>query len=296
MTLYTDIEINKRRSALLLGVFLLLVIGLGWIFSRVYNSPIILIAAVAISVIHALISYYSGDKVALAVSGARQIEKRDNPELWRIVENLVITAGLPMPKVYIINDTAPNAFATGRDPMHASVAVTAGLLEVLDKTEIEGVIAHELSHIGNYDIRLMMIVVVLVGVVALISDIFIRIRFFGFGDDDNNGGNGIWLIIGIVAALLSPLIATLVQLAISRKREFLADASGAMLTRYPDGLASALQKIGSYSRPMRRFSSATSHLFISDPMGKKKSFFGNLFSTHPPIEDRIQALMGIKIN
>lgn len=296
MTLYTNISANKRRSALLLGVFLIMVIGLGWIFARAYNSPIILIAAVMIAVAQALISYYSGDKVALAVSGASEIQKKDNPELWRIVENLAITAGLPMPRVYIIADAAPNAFATGRDPQHASVAVTSGLLEMLDKTEIEGVVAHELSHIGNYDIRLMMIVVVLVGVVALISDIFIRIRFWGFGDDDNNGGNGIWLLIGIVAALLAPLIATLVQLAISRKREFLADASGALLTRYPEGLASALEKIGSYNRPMRRYSSSTTHLFISNPMGKTKSFFGNLFSTHPPIEERVSALMGIKIS
>lgn len=297
MNLYTNISSNKRRTAILLGVFLLVVIALGWIFARVYDSPLILVAAVAISIVQALLSYYSGDKIALSVSGAREIEKRDNLELWRIVENLTITAGLPMPHVYIIDDPSPNAFATGRDPHHASLAVTTGLLEMMEKPELEGVIAHELSHIGNYDIRLMMVVVVLVGVIAIVSDIFLRIRFFGFGDDDdNNGGGGLWLLIGIVAALLAPLIATLVQLAISRRREFLADSSGAMLTRYPEGLASALRKIGSYGRPMRRVSSATSHLFISNPMGRTKASLSNLFSTHPPIEVRIKALTGMKVS
>lgn len=297
MTLYHNIDSNKKRTALLLGVFLLVVIALGWIFARVYNSPVILVVAVGISIIQALIGYYSGDKIALAVSGARKTRKKDSPELWRVVENLTITAGLPMPEVYIIPDSAPNAFAIGRDPQHSSLAVTSGLLEMMDKPELEGVVAHELSHIGNYDIRLMMVVVVLVGVIAIISDIFLRIRYFGFGDDDDNGGgrNGIWLLIGIVAALLAPLIATLVQLAISRKREFLADSSGAMLTRYPEGLASALRKIGAYNKPMRRVSSSTSHLFISNPMGNAKASLSNLFSTHPPIKERIEALLGQKV-
>jgi heat shock protein HtpX len=195
-----------------------------------------------------------------------------------------------MPRVYIINDPAPNAFATGRDPQHSSVAVTTGLLERLDKPELEGVIAHELSHVGNYDIRLMMIVVVLVGVIAMISDLFIRIRFwFGGGDDNNNSGGGYWLIVAIVAAILAPIIATLIQLAISRKREFLADSSGALLTRYPEGLASALEKISLYKKPMQRVSSSTSHLFIANPFGKE-SYFSRIFSTHPPIEERIAAL------
>ena len=298
MNLYTNISSNKKRTALLLGVFLLVVIALGWIFARAYEMPLILYAAVGISVIQALVGYYSGDKVALAMTGARQIEKSDHPELWRTVENLTITAGLPMPKVYIINDSAPNAFATGRDPSHASVAVTTGLMEILDKLELEGVIAHELSHIGNYDIRLMTVVVVLVGVIALLSDLFIRVRYFssfGSNNDNRNSGNGIMLIIGLVAALLAPLIATLIQLAISRRREFLADSSGAMLTRYPEGLASALRKISSYNRPMRRVSSATSHLFISNPMGRTKKSFSTLFSTHPPVEDRIKALTGTKV-
>lgn len=292
MTLYNQIDINKRRSVLLLTFFLVIVIALGWVISRAYNSPIILYLAVIISVVQAIISYYSGDKVALAVSGAVEIQKKDNPMLWNLIENLCITAGLPMPKVYIINDPAPNAFATGRDPEHSSVAVTTGLLDVLDKQEIEGVVSHELSHVGNYDIRLMMIVVVLVGVIALISDLFIRVRFWfgGSRDDNNSGSNTIWLVIAIVAAILAPIIATLVQLAISRKREFLADSTGALLTRYPEGLASALEKISKYKRPMQRVSSSTSHLFISDPFGKTGSYFSKIFSTHPPIEERVKIL------
>jgi len=292
MTLYDQIDINKRRSVLLLTFFLVIVIALGWVISRAYNSPVILYLAVIISVVQALISYYSGDKVALAVSGAVEIQKKDNPMLWNLVENLCITAGLPMPKVYIINDPAPNAFATGRDPEHSSVAVTTGLLDVLDKQELEGVVAHELSHVGNYDIRLMMIVVVLVGVIALISDLFIRVRFWfgGSRDDNNSGSNTIWLVIAIVAAILAPIIATLVQLAISRKREFLADSTGALLTRYPEGLASALEKISQYKRPMQKVSSSTSHLFISDPFGKTGSYFSKIFSTHPPIEERVKIL------
>lgn len=290
---YDQIDSNKRRSALFLGLFLVIVIGLGWIISNIYGSPAILYIAVLISIVQALISYYSGDKIVLGISGAREIQKRNNPELWNTVENLSITAGLPMPKVYIIPDSAPNAFATGRDPNHASVAVTEGLLDKLDKTELEGVIAHELSHVGNYDIRLMMIVVVLVGVIALISDLFFRARFFGFGGrDDNNsgGGNGFFLILGIIAIILAPIVATLIQLAISRKREFLADSSGVLLTRYPEGLGSALQKISDYKMPMENASSATAHLYISNPFGQKESFLSKLFSTHPPISERIAAL------
>lgn len=269
----------------------MLVIAIGWIFARVYNSPVILYIAVIISVGQALIGYYSGDKIALAVSGAKEIQKKDNPRLWRIVENLSITAGLPMPKVYIIPDPAPNAFATGKDPKSSSLAVTSGLLDMMEDNELEGVVAHELSHIGNFDIRLMTLVVVLVGIIALVSDIFIRIRFFGFGDDNNNN-NGPLMILGIVAAILAPIVATLVQLAISRKREFLADSTGSLLTRYPEGLASALEKIGKYTRPMQRTSSATSHLYIANPFGKE-SYISKIFSTHPPIEERIKILRGM---
>lgn len=289
MNIYDQIDSNKRRSYLYLGLFLVVVIALGWIIAQAYNSPAILYLAVIIAIVQALISYYSGDKIALAVSRAREIKKRNNPELWNVVENLTIADGLPMPRVYIIDDPAPNAFATGRDPNHSSVAVTTGLLERLNKTELEGVIAHELSHVKNYDIRLSMIVVVLVGVIALISDFFIRIRFWFGGGDDRNEGGGYWAIIAIVAAILAPIVATLIQLAISRKREFLADSSGALLTRYPEGLASALEKISQYKQPMRNVSSATSHLFISSPFGKS-GYFGKIFSTHPPIEERVAKL------
>ena len=267
-----------------------MVIAVGWIFAQAYNSPIILYVAVIISVTQALIGYYSGDKIALAVSGAKEIHKKDNPRLWRIVENLSITAGLPMPKVYIIQDPAPNAFATGKDPKTSSLAVTSGLLDIMEDNELEGVVAHELSHIGNYDIRLMTLVVVLVGIIALVSDIFIRIRFWGFGDDNNNS-NGPMILLGILAAIVAPIVATLVQLAISRKREFLADSTGSLLTRYPEGLASALEKIGKYTRPMQKTSSATSHLYIANPFGKE-SYISKIFSTHPPIAERIKMLRG----
>lgn len=291
MVVYDQIESNKRKSVLLVGFFLILVIAVGWIFARAYNSPIILYVAVIISLVQALVGYYSGDKIALAVSGAKEIQKKDNPRLWRIVENLSITAGLPMPKVYIISDTAPNAFATGKDPKNSSLAVTTGLLDIMNDNELEGVVAHELSHIGNYDIRLMTLVVVLVGIIALVSDIFIRIRFWGFGDDNNNN-NGPMILLGIAAAILAPIVATLVQLAISRKREFLADSTGSLMTRYPEGLASALEKIGQYTRPMQKKSSATSHLYIANPFGKE-SYISKIFSTHPPIADRIRILRGM---
>lgn len=293
MNIYTQIESSKRRSAFFIFFFVLLVMALGFVISKVYNSPAIFYFAVVISVVQALVGYYSGDKIALSMTGAKEIKKSDNPKLWNDVENLCMTAGLPIPKVYIIQDQAPNAFATGRDPKHASLAVTTGLLERLDNTELQGVIAHELSHIGNYDIRLMTLVVVLVGVIAAISDIFIRFRIFGFGgrdNDNNSGGSGLWLVLAIVAAILAPLVATLIQLAVSRKREFLADSSGALLTRYPEGLASALQKISLYTKPMEKTSSSTAHLFISSPNGKKESSFVKLLSTHPPIEERIDIL------
>ena len=302
MTLWNQVDSNKRKSAILIFFFVMVVIALGWLISYVYNSPIILIIAVAIALIQALVSYYSGDKIVLSTTGAQMIEKKDNPMLWNVVENLAITAGLPMPKLYIIPDPAPNAFATGRDPNHASIAVTSGLLERLDKNELQGVIAHEMSHVGNFDIRLATIVVVLVGVIAVVSDFFIRSRIFGFGRRDSRDGNGnqIMIIIAIVAAILAPIVATIVQLAISRKREFLADADGALLTRYPDGLASALAKISQYKKPMEHISTATSHLYIANPLGgeaepEKQSFFTKIFSTHPPIAERIKILQQMDI-
>jgi heat shock protein HtpX len=299
MTIYNNIDANKWRSGILLIFFVAIVVALGFLFSYAYNSPVILYIAVIIALVQALVSYTSGDKIALSISGAQKLNRTGNEPLFRIVENLTITAGLPMPEIYIIPDNAPNAFATGRDPKHASLALTTGLLEMMDKNELEGVIAHELSHVGNYDIRLMMIVVVLVGVITLLSDLFIRTRWFGFGGRNRDSGGGqfqaIMLIVALVAAILAPIAATLIQLAISRKREFLADASGALLTRYPEGLVSALQKIGTYSNPMRKVSGATSHLFIADPFGKKESYFQKIFSTHPPIAERIAALTKMSV-
>lgn len=294
MNIYDQISSNKRRSFLFVFVFVVMILMLGYLIARVYNSPGIFVLAVGISLIQSLAGYYSGDKVALAVSGAKQISKKDNPLLWNLVENLSIADGLPMPKVYVIDDPAPNAFATGRDPEHASVAVTTGLMNALEKVEIEGVLAHELSHVKNYDIRLMTIVVVLVGIIAVISDLFFRMRFFGFGggdsDDNNNGSSGtLWLVLTILTIIIAPIVSTLIQLAISRRREFLADSSGALLTRYPEGLASALTKISRYEAPMKTASSSTSHLFISNPFGKE-SYVSKLFSTHPPISERVKAL------
>lgn len=302
MTLWTQADSNKKRSFFLIFVFVLVVIGLGYFFSYIYNSPIILVIAVLVAVIQSLVSYYSGDKIVLSTSGAQQITKKDNPELWNIIENLSITSGLPMPKVYVIPEPAPNAFATGRDPEHASVAVTTGLLERLDKNELQGVIAHEMSHVGNFDIRLMTITAVLVSVIAIASDLFLRSRWFGFGRsrDDRSDSGQIIMILGIVAAILAPIVAMLIQLAISRKREFLADADGALLTRYPDGLASALNKISKYTEPIEHASSATAHLYISNPLGgddepDKQSYFSKIFSTHPPIKERIKLLKEMSV-
>jgi heat shock protein HtpX len=290
--MYQQITSNKRKSILLVVVFIVFITLLGWLLGKTsgygYGG---LILAAGISLITALISYYSGDKIALIASGAKgPIKKEENPYIYRLVENLCITAGLPAPKIYIIPDPAPNAFATGRDPKHSSIALTTGLIESLENEELEGVIAHELSHVKNYDIRLMMLVIVLVGTVALFADWFLRFRLFGKHSDDNQI-NKIVVIIGIILALLSPIIAQLIKLAISRKREFLADADGALLTRYPEGLARALEKISSHKTPLRHANDATAHLYISNPFGEKtKNFLHSLFSTHPPIEERITAL------
>ena len=249
--------------------------------------------ALILSGLMSLGSYYYSDKIILGMSNAKQIQKKDNPELFRTVENLCIGDGLPMPKIYIIQDSAPNAFATGRDPKHAVVCATTGILEKLNKAELEGVIAHELSHIKNFDIRLMAIVVILVGTIALLADIFMRsVWFKGRDREDRGNSQAIFMLIGIVLAILSPIIATLIQLAISRKREFLADASGVLLTRYPEGLASALEKISRDREPLEAANNATAHLYIVNPFkGKEiKSFLAGLFNTHPPIEDRIKIL------
>lgn len=291
-TLYTQQSKNVWRTWILMTVFLVVVIIIGFVFAEAYDSTAILVIFIAAAIIMNVFSYWYSDKIILKMYKAQPVSSQSNQMLWNTVENLAITAGLPMPKVYIIPDQAPNAFATGRNKDHAAVVVTAGLLGMLNQTELEGVIAHELSHVGNRDILISTIVVVLVGFVALMSHWFIRISMFGGMGGGNRRGNGgvgaIFFLIGIVFAIFSPIAVTLIQLAISRKREYLADASGALLTRYPEGLASALQKIGSYSGQMQHASNATAHLFISNPFGNKR--VASLFSTHPAIEDRIRIL------
>jgi len=288
--MYNQIEANKRKSIILMAIFIIVILGIGWFLAEVldYGYEMLILAGI-FSFFMTLASYYSGDKLALSASRAKgPINKLDNPYVYRMVENLAITAGLPMPKLYIIDDSAPNAFATGRDPKHASIALTTGIIEKLENEELEGVIAHEMSHVKNYDIRVMTVVVVLVGIIAIISNWFFRINMFG-GRERNEKGGGVLAVIGILMIILSPIIANLIKLAVSRKREFLADASGSLLTRYPEGLASALEKISNYSLPMKNANSGTAHLFISSPFGKKK-YISNLFSTHPPIEERIKEL------
>ena len=275
--------------------FLVFVIGVGWFFSYLLNSYLFLILAIIYSLGAEFVAYWRSDKIILYMVRAKEVTKSNNEELFNIVQNLCITAGLPMPKIYIMDQEQPNAFATGRDKNHAAIVFTKGLLKKLDKNEIEGVAAHELSHIKNRDILLSSIIVVLVGVIALVSDWFLRISFWsGFGDNNDEGGNSqiIMIVIGLVGAVLAPLAATLIQLAISRKREFLADSSAALLTRYPQGLANALRKISQDKTSMRIANSSIAHLFIVSPIKGKatKSFFTRLFMTHPPIEERIKAL------
>ena len=296
-TLYTNQAKNIKKTWILMTTFLVVIIGLGWFFSYYLQSPLILIIAVIFSISMNFIAYWYSDKIVLKISGAKLINREENRDLWNIVENLSITAGLPMPKLYIINDPAPNAFATGRNKEHAIIAVTTGLLSVLDKNELEGVIAHELSHIGNRDILILTVVVVLVGFITLLSDLFLRMTFFGKrggGNRDSGKLEIILMMIGVVLAILAPLIASLIKLAVSRKREFLADASGALLTRFPQGLASALEKISQHSQKMEKANRAIAHLFIADPFGqnKKMGFIHKMFLTHPPVEDRVKALMG----
>jgi len=293
--MYSQITANKRKTWVLIFLFTILIVLIGWAFGQwVGDARFGITGAVIIATIMTLIGYYKGDAVSLAVSGAKEIKKQDSPELYRLVENLAIASGLPTPKVYIMQDASGNAFATGRDPQHASVAVTTGLLEMLDKQELEGVLAHEMSHIKNYDIRVMTLVVILVGVVMMLSDWMLRSMFFGGKNNDSDSkGAGILMIIGLVLAILSPIFAELIKLAVSRSREYLADASGAMLTRYPEGLARALEKIAKMDQPLKRANHATAHLFLAnpfDPHVTKK--FEQLFSTHPPIMDRIAKLRG----
>ena len=281
--MYKEIAANKRKTVFMMILFILLVGGLGWLFAEYVGEPSITPFVLIGAGVYALLSYLSASKMALAVNGAHQIEKKDNPRLWRIVENLAITEGLPMPKVYIMDDPAPNAFATGRDPNHASVAATTGIIDLMSDTELEGVMAHEMGHVKNYDIRVSMIAFALVAVVAIIADIMLRMAWFS--DDDDNS---LFFFLGIIGAILAPLVAMLIQMSISRKREYLADAEGALATRYPEGLASALEKIGKTGSAMRKQNTSTAHLFFANPLKGKK--IANMFSTHPPIEERVKRL------
>jgi heat shock protein HtpX len=285
--MYSEIAANKRKTVFIMLVFVALIAALAWLFTRYFgSSPSVFYGAIIGSLIYALFTYFIGGRMALAVNGAHEIKKQDNPRLWRIVENLSITDGLPMPKVYIMDDPAPNAFATGRDPKHSAVCATTGILDIMTDTELEGVFAHEMGHVKNYDIRVSMIAFALTAVVSLLADVFLRMTFFRRDDRENN--NQVMLILGIVGAILAPLVASLIQLAISRRREYLADATGALTTRYPEGLASALEKIAQTGSATRKQNSSTAHLFFANPL--KGGNIAGLFSTHPPIEDRIARL------
>lgn len=287
--MYSSIASNKRKTYLIFIVFLAFILGLSWVAGMYITgdssfTPVISIAFFVGSIIYALVTYYAGAKMATAVNGAREIQKQDNPRLYRIVENLAITEGMPMPKVYIMDDPALNAFATGRDPKHAVVCATTGLLEALNDQELEGVMAHELGHVKNYDIRVSMFAFGLVSVISLLADLILHFTFFS----NNENKHPLMYIVGIVAALIAPIVASMIQLAISRRREYLADATGALTTRYPEGLASALEKIAQQGSVTRRANSSTAHLFFANPL--KKGSLAAMFSTHPPIEDRIRIL------
>lgn len=293
-TLYTHQTENISKTWILMFVFLCVVVGLGWAVSWYFQNPGILFFAVIFAIVMNVGSYWYSDKLVISLARATPADGPQYLELNRIVENLSITAGLPKPKVYVVDDPAPNAFATGRNATHAVVAVTTGLLGMMERHELEGVLAHELSHIGNRDMLVSTVAVVLVGIITLASDFFLRASFWGGGRSRDEKGNPVLAIVAIAFVVLAPILATLLQLAISRKREFLADASGALLTRYPEGLASALQKIGNYTAPMRHANNATAHLYISNPFGARAAMSGisKLFMTHPPIQERIKALVG----
>jgi heat shock protein HtpX len=286
--MYSQISANKRKTAFLIFGFFVIIAALSAIASYIFDDYFIAVFAIVFATVYALWSYFGADKLALSINNAVEIKKSDAPELWRIVENLSITNGLPMPKVYIINDPALNAFATGRDPNNSSVAITTGLLEKLDKKELEGVMAHELGHIQNYDIRVSLITFGLVAAVAIISDIILRTLIWGSLGKDRNNTNPYIIAVAAVALILAPIVATLIQLSISRKREYLADATGALSTRYPEGLAGALEKIKLHGSEMSKQNSSTAHLFFANPL--KGGSFANLFSTHPPLDDRIARL------
>jgi heat shock protein HtpX len=291
--MYQQITSNKRRTVILMLSFIVIIWALGYLVSRATGSPGMLFFVGVFSLVYSIFSYFAGAKMALAINGAKEIAKSDNPRLWRIVENLAITEGLPMPKVYIMDDPAPNAFATGRKPDKSAVAVTTGLLNIMDDSELEGVIAHELGHIKNYDIRVNTIAFALVGIISMIADFFLRFAFWGGMGRDREGGNSQLNAIALLAAFLAPVAATMLQLAISRRREYLADATGAMTTRYPQGLASALGKIGQFGSATARQNTSTAHMFFANPL--KSGSFLNLLSTHPPLEQRIEVLRKMEL-
>lgn len=285
--MYNAIAANKRNTLFIMAVFVAIISAIGWAISYYFGNTSITYIVIAGAALYAVLQYFLASKLAVAMTGAVQIEKRDNPRLYRIVENLAITLGIPTPKVYIIDDPAFNAFATGRDPRHAIVAATTGLIEVMDDNELEAVMAHEMGHVQNYDIRVSMIAFGLVSAIGLLSDIVLRMMFFG-GDRRENNTQPVVLVIGLVVVIVAPIVAVIIQMAVSRQREYLADASGAMTTRHPEALATALEKLQQYGRPMKRQSTTTAHLFFSNPL--KPGFFSKLFSSHPPIEDRIARL------
>ena len=285
--MYADIAANKRKTVIIMAVFLGVVAAMVYLLDKYLGgSTGVFYGGLIGALVYTIITYYAGSRLALAVNGAHEIDSKDNPRLWRIIENLAITDGLPMPRVFIIDDPAPNAFATGRNPKKSAVCATTGILEMMTDTELQGVFAHEMSHIKNYDIRVSMVAFALTAVVSLLADIILRLTWFR-GDDESEN-NQLFFFAGLVAAILAPLVATLIQLAISRQREYLADASGALTTRYPEGLASALEKIGQSSSVMKRQNTATAHLFFASPL--KGGSITNLFSTHPPIAERVARL------
>lgn len=285
--MYKEIARNKRKTVYIMLIFIVVVAALGWLLSEYLGHPLITPFILAGSLIYVLFSYFAGSKMALAVNGAKEIKKQDNPRLWRIVENLSITEGLPMPKVYIMDDPAPNAFATGRDPKHSAVCATTGILDILTDTELEGVMAHELGHVKNYDIRVSMIAFALVVIVGFIADALLHMSFFRSNDNEGSN-NSLFLVLGIAAGILAPLVASMIQLAISRRREYLADATGALSTRYPEGLASALEKISHSGSALQRQNTSTAHLFFSNPL--RSGAVAGLFSTHPPVDERVKRL------
>ncbi len=284
--MYSAIAANKRNTVIIMAVFVGVISAVGWGVSTLYGNAYLTPWIIAGAVLYAMIQYFAAGKLAVAMTGAQEIQKSDNPRLWRIVENLAITTGMPMPKVYSINDPAPNAFATGRNPENAIVAATTGIMDIMDDRELTAVMAHEMGHVQNYDIRVSMIAFGLASAIGILSDIGIRMLWFG--DNRDRQGGPVMLIVGVVVIILAPIVAALIQAAISRQREYLADATGSLTTRDPDSLADALAKLQQYGRPLQRQSSSTAHLFISNPL--KPGFVANLFSTHPPLEERIKRL------